>query len=208
MKRPGKQKQKQKPKRGRPATYEKPRISIAARLQAPLHARIKADADASGRSISEQCENLIQYALDRKSLLEGLKLLYGPELAGVLIILGDISKEAALNAGLLKTTRISQNLWMTDPWVFAKMKDATLEALDRIGPSGVASAPPGTVTLLVGDPPVDIGGDPEQSGKIIARNYLRELSESEDAGHSSHVLMLRDMLGPQLLARFENGKTL
>jgi hypothetical protein len=44
------------PKMGRPAVYDSPRTAIASRLQAPLHQRIKDDADAAGRSISEEIE--------------------------------------------------------------------------------------------------------------------------------------------------------
>lgn len=60
-----------KPKVGRPARYSKPRISIAARLQAPLHDQIKRDAEAAGRSISEEIESRLQKSFaDERSLEE------------------------------------------------------------------------------------------------------------------------------------------
>ena len=49
-----------KAKPGRPATYQNPRASIAARLQAPLYNRIKKDAEDAGRSISEEIERRLE----------------------------------------------------------------------------------------------------------------------------------------------------
>jgi hypothetical protein len=49
-----------KAKPGRPAVYKNPRVSIAARLQAPLHEQIKRDAEAFGRSISEEIERRLE----------------------------------------------------------------------------------------------------------------------------------------------------
>jgi hypothetical protein len=53
-----------KAKPGWPAIYENPRTSIAARLQAPLHERIKRDAEASGRSISEEIERRLERSFE------------------------------------------------------------------------------------------------------------------------------------------------
>jgi hypothetical protein len=54
-------------KPGRPPTYDSPRTSIAARLQAPLHARIKAEAESAGRSISEEIERRLERSFSEQS---------------------------------------------------------------------------------------------------------------------------------------------
>jgi hypothetical protein len=46
-----------KKKVGRPAKYQEPRVSIAARLQSNVYDRIKEEAERKGRSISEQIEH-------------------------------------------------------------------------------------------------------------------------------------------------------
>lgn len=86
-----------KAKPGRPPTYDNPRTSIAARLQAPLHARIKADAEAAGRSISEEIERRLERSFERQALLdEVLTLAYGPEIAALLTKTGGVVQQAAL----------------------------------------------------------------------------------------------------------------
>jgi hypothetical protein len=50
---------------GRPLVYDRPRTSIAARLQTDLHERIKSDAEAAGRSISEEIERRLERSFDQ-----------------------------------------------------------------------------------------------------------------------------------------------
>lgn len=49
---------------GRPVVWENPRRAIAARIHLPLHERIKADADAAGRSISEEIERRLERSFE------------------------------------------------------------------------------------------------------------------------------------------------
>jgi hypothetical protein len=53
-----------KRKVGRPPRYSEPRISIAARLQAGLYEQIKCDAEATGRSISEEIERRLNLSFE------------------------------------------------------------------------------------------------------------------------------------------------
>jgi hypothetical protein len=193
--------------RGRPTRRPGERLSKnrTFRVRSKLDDELAAAATLSERSVSEEIEFRLEKSFsDQRALLDGLNLLYGPELAATLLIIGDVSKEAALHAGYLKTKGISQNQWMVDPWVFAQMKDAAIAALDQLSPPGAVSAPQSDVTLIVGTPPTDLGSEPEQTGKTIARGYFRDLVD-RNAEQSSHALMLQNMLGSKLLGRVETG---
>lgn len=52
-------------KAGHPPTYDRPRRSIAARLQTHLHDQIKSDAEAAGRSISEEIERRLEQSCEK-----------------------------------------------------------------------------------------------------------------------------------------------
>jgi hypothetical protein len=53
--------------------YQEPRTSIAARLQADLHERIKRDASAAGRSISEEIERRLERSFEWEAQFGDIK---------------------------------------------------------------------------------------------------------------------------------------
>jgi len=65
-----------KKRAGRPVTFESPRVSIAARLQTPLHERIKRDAENAGWSVSREIERRLERSFEWEEQFGSIKQLH------------------------------------------------------------------------------------------------------------------------------------
>lgn len=93
-----------KPKRGRPVLQKakRRRRMIGLRLGDEVRARIETEAQAAGRSLSQEIEARIERSFDRGGLLrELLRTAYGDQSAGVLMLLSDALRRATASAEFL-----------------------------------------------------------------------------------------------------------
>jgi hypothetical protein len=149
-------------RRGRPPLPGGQRKSrnFTFRSRGDLHAQLAAAAARSNRSISEEIEWRIQRSfLDQDRAIEALGLTYGHELAGLLLTLGEVMKEAGeQTAYLAEHTLEAARNWMVHPFAFAKAAEAAKAALEAFKPSdeGIhrayddyANIPQGIVTSIL-----------------------------------------------------------
>jgi hypothetical protein len=175
-------------RRGRPPIPPGQRKSknFTFRSRGDLHARLADAAAQSNRSISEEIEWRIQRSfLDQDRAIEALGLIYGRELAGLVLVLGEVMKEAGeQTAYLAEHTLEAARNWMAHPFAFAKAAEAAKAGLEAFKPpdEGIhraydhyANIPQGIVTSILEE---------------AATGYSRA------PGGAERARRLHDMLGP------------
>jgi hypothetical protein len=130
---------------GRPKEKLEPaeRVHLGFRVTPEMKERVELAAKVKGRSQSQQAEMLIEYALDRQDLLSGvLRLAYGPDLAAVLIMLGDAMKIVGEKGGFYTnpTPEGTQN-WLNIPFAFDQAAKAAKYVLEVLRPQGEIEMP-------------------------------------------------------------------
>jgi hypothetical protein len=173
---------------GRPPvpTAQRKSKNFTFRSRGDLHARLAGAAAQSNRSISEEIEWRVERSfMDQDRAIEALGLIFGPELAGLLLVLGEVMKEAGeQTAYLAEHTLEAARNWMAHPLAFAKAAEAAKAVLEAFKPSdeGIhraydhyANIPQGIVTSMLGE---------------AATGYSRA------PGGAERARRLHDMLGP------------
>src|SRR5437868_12650617 len=88
---------------GRPRTRsDGPGDYVGFRAPRELKERLEAAASRNGRSLSTEAQIRLERSFEKQSLLsEALELAYGPRLAGVLFLLGELMAEVGTSAGFV-----------------------------------------------------------------------------------------------------------
>jgi len=118
--------------------------------------------------------------LDERRLVEALQLTYGPELSGILLLIGQVMKEAGEAAGFRATgTLDGSKAWWDNPFAFRQASVAASDVLDALKPPGDSAAPDNLSAPLnvVSDLPSNIESSLptiDQYGRGIANSLLEE----------------------------------
>lgn len=130
---------------GRPGRKIEPgeRAALGLRVTPELKTRLDRAAKESGRSQSQEAELRLERSFEREGLLaETLELRYGPQLAGVLLMLGEAMKDAGEFAGFQATYTLegSRN-WFEVPAAFDQAAQAAGHVIEALRPPGEADVP-------------------------------------------------------------------
>jgi len=132
-------------RRGRPPKTlgEPKRAQFNTRLRPSLKEALDADAQANGRSLSEEIELRLEQSLSQETrardLREMLALALGSEVAALTLALGLAARNVAQWAPLLPP---HINL-LSDPFRFNQVREAILRVIDLLKPHGDPMALPG-----------------------------------------------------------------
>jgi len=143
-----------------------------------IRQHLEVAAAASGRSLAQEAEFRIERSfLDQRLMIEALELTYDRELAGILIVLGEVMKSAGQGAGFMATRTLegSQN-WWGNPYAFSQAIQAAVAVLDAMKPPGDPTPPPGMVGQAGG---LDMGQVAETFGLATAQGLLVEIASEE-----------------------------
>jgi hypothetical protein len=89
-----------RPRRGRPPKGgEGKRASFNTRIRDSLKQRLEAAAANAGRSLSEEIEFRLERSMDDKPLFDALQLVYGPHVAGFLLLMGEVVRATDAMSG-------------------------------------------------------------------------------------------------------------
>jgi hypothetical protein len=175
-------------RRGRPPVPAGQRkgTNFTFRSRGDLHSRLAAAAAQANRSISEEIEWRVQRSfLDQDRAIEALGLIFGPELAGLLLVLGEVMKEVGeQTAYLAEHTLEGARNWTAHPFAFANAAAAAKAVLE-------AFKPPDEGIPRAFDRYANI---PQR----IATSILEEAAtgHSRSPGGAERARRLHDMLGP------------
>jgi hypothetical protein len=189
--------------RGRPpkAAAERKRRILSMRMRDATMATLVQRAAANGRSLSEEAEALIEYALQAGDLLDQvLDLRFGRQAAGLLLLLGSILRDTGNHAGFMKThTLAGASEWLDVPFAFDQAKQAVDAVFEALYPAGDREPPK---IGRFGGP--DFGNFTTNLGAGFATTFLLAVDgEARGAEHKEVADKVRPRLGPNAIERIE-----
>jgi hypothetical protein len=173
-------------KRGRPRKPATPgeRSALGLRVTPQIKEQLDGTARQHGRTQSQEAERRIELTFRAEDQFEqGLELIYGRQLGGLLTLLGHVIREAGRSAGFTSSNTLEgAEGWMSNPYAFdqaVEAANAVLEALRPVGdPSPTADLPKGQPFGPAG---VDLGGLYRNLGVSMAGPYLAAIVDPEAA---------------------------
>jgi hypothetical protein len=157
------------------------RYPLNIRTTVEIRRYLESAAQSSGRSLAQEAELRIERSFhDQKLMIEALALTYGPELAAILQMMGEVMKLRGQDAAFKATTTLegAQN-WWSNPYAFAQAKLAAEDLLDKIKPAGDPSPPSVTVPMNTISDAIPAAPDP-------LGGYANAILEEASTGHSSN----------------------
>jgi hypothetical protein len=171
----------QKGRAGRPTTAPKEgeKATLGIRASAKLKARLDDAAKASARSLSQEAEIRLEASFRSEDLLsQVLRLAYGRQLAGLLMMIGRAMRPAGERSALDATySHDAVDHWLDVPWAAEQATSAGMMVLE-------AFRPPPELRKF----PEEIAGAPvrggdrdhiERRGAILAEQVLRAIVERD-----------------------------
>jgi hypothetical protein len=170
------------------------RYPLNMRTTFEMRQRLEQAAKESGRSLAAEAEDRLQQSfLDRDFLIASLEQVYGSELAGLLLVLGDAMRPAGVHAALAATGNIfsAVNEWSEYPEAYDEVAKAAMAVLEAFRPEAKNSASPNPPSAewreFLNSPDV---------GRAYANDRLTRLeAEPEGASPFSFNLAKKRMLG-------------
>jgi hypothetical protein len=159
------------------------RFPLNMRTTFEVRTQLEAAAKASGRSLAQEAEYRIERTfLDQRSLCEALDLAYGAEPAGLLLVMGEVMKDAGRSAGAFATGSLhGAETWWDNAYAFDQAAQAATKILDAAKPDG-APKPPTFSPLRIDGLPVLLGDHTASNlGKDTATGVLREILGEKSA---------------------------
>lgn len=176
------------------------RGNVTLRMRDELRAALQKKAEASGHSLSEVVEGLLERSqLDQQYAIGALDLVYGPRLTDVLLALGGVMKRVAEYQPFYKYVALRTD-WLDYPWKFDEVVRAAQVFLERLRPPGDV-VPPVEAHLTFGG--VWPSGTPEQ--KAAAREAVRRAAEAEAAELPYIGAVIAEREIQRIAARREDG---
>jgi hypothetical protein len=187
-----------RPRKRQPKPGE--RVSLGLRVTPGLKLALDSAARVSGRSQSQEAEFRIEQTFfDQKRMVEALDLTFGPELAGILLGLGEAMMEAGkfsfvmfeLSHGKFRRPSGQMFPWFEVPYAYEQAMQAANAVLE-------AFKPPGPVLLPKRDDTDEEAKYNSTDGRSIADDILKEAATGHPSsqGAEERARMLHRVLGP------------
>ena len=174
---------------GRPARELRPgeRVPMSFRVPPELKRRMDEAARESGRSVAQEIEQRLDKSFERGPLLdEALLLAFDEGLAGILLIVGTVMREAALSRMHQKREDAVGKSWLAEPDAYAAAVKAASVCLAEFKPEG------------------SVGSDPQSTGERFARARIFDVVNQGapyPVGRRQWIDRTRRLLGPELMAQ-------
>jgi hypothetical protein len=163
------------------------RVSLGLKVTSDIKHRLDAVAKLSGRTQSQEAEARLERTFQDEQLLpQLLEIAYGREVAGLLLALGSVMRDAGQHAGVRSLNTFSGAAeWFANPIAYGEARAAAATVLDALRPFG------------------DLPGAPEVNadaaaglGKQIADGMLEALSNPAREGIAGdRAAPIRKLLG-------------
>jgi hypothetical protein len=109
-------------------------------VSAEVRSQLEATAKRAGRSLSQEAERRLEGSFVRQNLLnEVLTLVYGPRLAGLLVLLGALMDAAGRETNFLSTN--SRGDWTNNSFAYDQAVKAAIWLLDTARPASERDLP-------------------------------------------------------------------
>ncbi|TSE03754.1 hypothetical protein C1D09_025355 [Mesorhizobium intechi] len=193
---------------GRPKREPEPgeRVHLGFRVTPDMKARVESAASDSGRSISQEAEYRLERSFERADLLaDVLSTTFGPELGGVLMMIGSAMRDVGGQAGFAGTfTLEGAQQWFDNPYAFDQAVAAANRIFEALRPEGEPKAPEHFEALTEINPA--LAGIAEHFGAGFANAVIEAVvGEGRTARLQKDGATIAGMLGP-IAERLRKGK--
>jgi hypothetical protein len=190
-----------RPRSARPAGQ---RSTLSLRITAELFEQLDQAAKAKGRTLSAEAEMRLEFAgRDERRLDEALELIFGRQLAGLLMLLGNVMRDAGQMGHVVanRTVTVAPD-WMADAFAYRQVVRAVTKILMAFCPEGEPVPAHLREPMIMGG--VDLNEVHRNLGRVIATTYLTaiadpELAPTPDLQHIGREV--REKLGPAVVGR-------
>jgi hypothetical protein len=179
--------EKRRPGRPRSRPDEEPGQFVGFRAPRELKNRRETTAAQNGRSISTEAQFRLEQSFRNEDVDRVMDMAYGPQTAGLIEALGLAIRDTVT----LSSSPASplQSGWLSDPNIFASVKEAVDTIFDRLRPAGngVPVSRPGPF-------------GPSPVGKGVADGILQDIAYGKADSAADHARLgarLREKLGPK-----------
>jgi hypothetical protein len=94
-------------------------------------------ATATGRSLAQEAEHRIQQTFQNQKILqEALDLSFGPEISGLLMVIGDVMRTTAQTVAFTSSGDPSIENWTEEPLIYDAVAKAVSTVFDQHNPRG------------------------------------------------------------------------
>jgi hypothetical protein len=183
------------PSASRPSVPDQ-KTTISVRVSGTLKDQLVAATAKNDRSQSQEAEIRLEMSFREEAFAErALELRYGPRLAAVLTMIGDLMHQTGRIIGFqVSGTLEGADNWVEDPTAFDAAGQAAIVALAGVAPAGDVKYP------KIGTPPgigVDLDQALTQTGASFALGLLQAIADP-DSAVSSGALEKASELRPRL----------
>ena len=173
-------------------------VDLKVRMKEGLRAQVEAAAQDHGVSLNaEAVARLEQSFRDQRLMVDAMQLVYGPQLADLVLKIGDVMKAVVEFKPF--NLKVGDQDAFDDPWRYDQMVQAARYVLDYFRPNGDI-VPPRQVLFMV---PSSVT-DPEQHPAAIEREFAKPAKAELNVGENlakHHVPGIEVMSGGGNLAR-------
>ena len=166
--------------RGRPSVPRKQgeRSTLSLRVTEDLFKKLSDAATKKGRPLSNEAELRLEQSFNQDDQLPFVLIrIYGRQLAGLLMLLGSVLREAGPSMGFSSTyTLEGADGWLDLPWAFDQAAEAAALIFEAIRPVG-SPTPPQHLTRL----PFGLGDVTGRTGVGFAAGHLEAVANPANA---------------------------
>lgn len=138
-------------RRGRPIKNPRPgaKASLGLKVTPHMKARIEAAAREAGRTQSQETEFRLERSFERQDLMsDALTLAYGPQLAGLLMIIGRVMHVTGSHTGFMADHETAlTKAWLENPFAYSEAEKALALIINCFRPAGPVIVPGGAGAL-------------------------------------------------------------
>ena len=131
---------------GRPGREPAPgeRVGLSLRVTPEMKRLLDAAAASSGRSLSQEAEVRLEQSFRDEDLLpQILDMAFGPQTAGLLLLLGQCVRRVENGAKwMARASGEEAPTWTDNPWLYRQVEDAVNLVMERLRPVGEVAEPP------------------------------------------------------------------
>lgn len=203
---------KQAKRRGPAPREPKPgeRVAMSLRVTPEVKGRLESAAADSGRSFSQEAEMRLEQGFrDEDLVARVLATAYGPQLAGLILIMARVMNEAGRTAGFNSSfTLEGMDAWCDSPYAFKQAAEAAHRVLQLATPPGEAKAP---AAMSGAGLPANLASVIETARDYLGVGFANSAVEAVAGdGRTSELQRwaapVRDLLGPSMVKRLSKAR--
>ena len=172
---------------------------MSVRVREKLRRQLEQSAEEEGRTLSQEVEFRVEQSFDRTELIfDSMKLAYGAELAGLLMLVGRAMSGAGRLSGLKgNTVQYTGTEWLADPYAYEQALNAAVAVMRALRPPGRPIAAGGDAKFTENMNVLMRTSNSNSWGEYYGKSVLDALRGKESVvSATGWIERVKELLGP------------